>query len=565
MGKPYGSKRNRNTSWWRLSWSQIIIIITVLVFVKILLSIMDVSQHNLSQEIQEVRMRHADTGVDIVNMKHSPALMAIKDTHQPAMHHRPLVRIPHKLLTTAYVIWCGRRQFEFRNYVSLLSVMKNAKPDTLYLYYDVYPLEDDFFYNTWLQDLLDDFPFIHVRQLKGDEPGCNGHARPNMEFVRDLVEKNSGMYVNEHTILEALPMDFISYKSIDAIEDDTGRGFLLGESGVSIKAKTGTMKCHQIVDGYHYATPGGESLCVSVDQPFLPKDIWYLQTQFGSLARSIVYGTPSPLFGQLSYDLMVPNIAHMVLITGTDMLYITYLSLLSLLYIAGMEKVYIHGHQPPTGIHWDNIKHESRLEFVRKAIPSTIYGQHIGMQRHMKEIMKVDILSKYGGLCVDSDVIFVKPIDRKYFGYEVVLGYDWFPNDPFPDIINMATVLSKPDAFFIHMMLRSMKDLKGSEWNWAWQKQPYKILERHPDLVHIEPRLNVQCWQDACHPTWWPGYHAVTHSHINTKSLPDWTQDAFSYKFDTIPKQLSGPEEAKNGQGMFADMAKLILTQASKS
>jgi len=58
-----------------------------------------------------------------------------------------------------------------------------------------------------------------------------------------------------------------------------------------------------------------------------------------------------------------------------------------------------------------------------------------------------------------------------------------------------------------------MKWFRDDDWTWNGLRQSYRVLERHPDLVFIEPHLQVICSGSPrrCHPTWWKNYHNVNH------------------------------------------------------
>jgi len=61
---------------------------------------------------------------------------------------------------------------------------------------------------------------------------------------------------------------------------------------------------------------------------------------------------------------------------------------------------------------------------------------------------------KYGGVYMDTDAIFVRPLSKELRAYDVVLSYsfsDQYP--PFPDIINCGIAVSKPGARFWELQL----------------------------------------------------------------------------------------------------------------
>lgn len=99
---------------------------------------------------------------------------------------------------------------------------------------------------------------------------------------------------------------------------------------------------------------------------------------------------------------------------------------------------------------------------------------------------------KYGGIYVDTDVVFVRPLDYEIRGYDAVGTYDWtYWNHPFPDTINFGVAIGKRNAPYWHKFQESMKWFMDGDWSWNGLRQPYRIQERQPDLVRIDPRLQV--------------------------------------------------------------------------
>jgi len=116
---------------------------------------------------------------------------------------------PDFMPNVVYYVWCGRRWFEFQHYLSVMSVVRQLRPDNIVFFYDVEPVVDVWTYNTWYSEIADSCPFFRRRRVLTDEPACMGHSTPNMTFVlANLLTANGGMYVNEQTILSRYPLNF---------------------------------------------------------------------------------------------------------------------------------------------------------------------------------------------------------------------------------------------------------------------------------------------------------------------------------------------------------------------
>ena len=68
-----------------------------------------------------------------------------------------------------------------------------------------------------------------------------------------------------------------------------------------------------------------------------------------------------------------------------------------------------------------------------------------------------------------------------------------------------------------------------------------------------------------CHPTWWPNYHNGSIHHLNSPSLTNWRQDAYSYHFtEPTPPELKNEAALMASNSIFAQMGKHILQKAGK-
>lgn len=314
-----------------------------------------------------------------------------------------------------------------------------------------------------------------------------------------------------------------------------------------------------------YIQAHNKPLCVNPGG-FFPKDIWELDNSFGRLVRRIFYGSPEIRLPQQRYDVLIPNIAHIVWIGGGPMDFLFYMGVISLIYVAEVDMVYIHGNLPPTGPYWNRIRHHPQLTLVYREVPLSIYGTRVEVLSHITDIWRVDFMLKYGGIYVDTDTAFVRPLDKDIRAYDAVGTYDWtYWNHPFPDTINFGVAIGKKNAKYWHLFQESMRWFKDDDWAWNGLRQPYKIKERHPELVKIDPRLQVTCYKSLCHPTWWPNYHNESIHHLNSKSITNWKEQIYAFHW-TLPTPFELQNEANLFQSntMFADVAKYILEKAGQ-
>ena len=200
---------------------------------------------------------------------------------------------------------------------------------------------------------------------------------------------------------------------------------------------------------------------------------------------------PSP---KPSFDELVPNIGHMIWLGGGRMDFVFYLSALSLMYVVKVDTLYIHGDQEPKGDYWPRLKADPKVQFVLRPQPRLIYQGEIEWYYRalMSDLIRVDIMIKYGGIYTDTDAIWVKPLTHEDRGYEAVASYDWVDwSYPYPDSVNFGLSYGKKNAPFWRIFRDSMRQLHNDVHGFSGVMMPYKLLEKYPELLRIDRRLSV--------------------------------------------------------------------------
>ena len=505
------------------------------------------------------------SSVEEVIIEHSPYELDHKDDSQ--------LLDPKLSVNSVFYVWCGRRWFEFHHYISVLSVMKFIRPDQLIFFYDVEPVVDHAKYNTWLKELQQDYPFLRMSKLLESENGCLGSRIPNEEFIDNMLYNSGGIYVNEHTIFTRFPLNTRYMMSFQGFTENQTNSFELRQRGtwrnlelLGTHESRGRVTCPYRKEHY-FISIDNNTLCLTSEEIFYPKDIWKLDTQFGRLVRLLFYKSSKIPEPNQTDESLIPNIAHMIWLGGGQMDFMFYLCVLSILYVAEVDALYIHGDGPPTGQYWDKVKDNSRLKLIYREHPRAVYGTQVNVTAHVTDIWRVDLMIKYGGIYVDTDTIWTQKLSRHIRSYDAVGAYDWpYWNQPFPDIINFGVAIGKKGASFWQQFQKSMEWFVDKDWSWNGLRQPYKIKERHPELLHIDPHLQVICYRLLCHPTWRPDYHNGSLHHVNTP-IQDWRTETHAFHFTyPVPKEFSNLETLKKHNGtMFGEIGMNVIKRAGLS
>ena len=495
--------------------------------------------------------------------------------------HHSLLKVKHGKKTvlnysyvpgTVHYVWCGTRSFEFKHYLSMKSVLKEVNPGLIIFHYDVMPVVDKWSYNIWFDELRKEFPCIFVRAAEQAEKICLQSQKPNPEYIKRQVTMHGGIYIHEQTMLLQFPSWLREVDFLKVIDDKTGFGFLLAKKGLPNRMSSsneatilkGKISLEQCISYKSLNTHNNMSLCINIESTLYPKDIWIRNDEFGRVTRKVFYGSPEIREAKPNYDSFIPNIAHMIWLGGGQMDFLFYLSVLSLLHVAVVDNIYIHGDAPPSGPYWERVKHHPRLHHIFRQVPYTVFGSSVTDLSHVRDIWRVDIMIKYGGIYVDTDAVFVKPLDPFVRSFDAVASYDWKRwSHPFPDTINFGVMAGKKNATYFHHLQKSMEMFGDEDFSWSMLHQPYKVLEKYPNLIRIEPRFQVICYHLKCHPTWHPQYHEEDIHHLNSDSIKYWQYDTYSYQLTTpTPLELTDETSLYHSNTIFAKIGKFILMEA---
>ena len=244
-----------------------------------------------------------------------------------------------------------------------------------------------------------------------------------------------------------------------------------------------------------------------------------------------------------------------------------YLCVLSLLDVAKFDNVIIHGDGPPTGKYWDLIKDHPNLRLVLRTLidgdRESVYSNAVKVRAHVADVLRFDIMNRYGGLYVDTDAIFFRPLTRELRAYDVVVSPDIAQGQrSFPNVYQNGVMLGKRGAPFWRYYMESFRKYYDENWLWNCNFGLYRVKERHPETVLNEPRLNTICYQFQCHPYWKP-----YGSDGPVDLVRDWRNNTFALQNCGPPMEEHSSPEAllkNNGSTLYGAVAMYVLEQSGK-
>lgn len=241
--------------------------------------------------------------------------------------------------------------------------------------------------------------------------------------------------------------------------------------------------------------------------------------------------------------------------------FMMYLSIISTLYIVNVDKVFIHGDGGLTGKYFTRILKDKRVVVVLREKPFYIYGHDVLYAQHRSDIVRAEVLLKYGGIYMDWDVLWLKsPADLLNSGYDAIVNFDHMQNGNFPESINLGVFLAKPQSTFVKRWQDALRHYKSNDFLYNAVELPYKIYEHFPEHVFIERHLQVMCFRLKCHPTFQPDF-----KNFMEEQEFDWRSDTYAIHFTfPDPEELTNETACREGQGRFAEMGRYILEHEFK-
>ena len=174
----------------------------------------------------------------------------------------------------------------------------------------------------------------------------------------------------------------------------------------------------------------------------------------------------------------------------------------SLRFVHPDELMFWHD-SPPTGKWWllalrKINESTTTLRMMQRDAPKTIFGKPIFYSEHKSDIVRLEVITEYGGIYHDLDVIILRSLDP-LFCYKTTMG------EELPNWLCNGFIMSVANATFLRLWYDSYRTFNAGHWNGHSVVMPGRIASKHPDLIHVE--------KDTIHkPNWQaPGLRQLYH------------------------------------------------------
>lgn len=486
------------------------------------------------------------------------------DRDESDVFHMPLPIEFGVPLIVHQILWTN--SMTFRNYLSILSVWKILKPYQIRLYVRTSFAAKSFVYDDWYQKSISRIPALQV-----EKPEFLDKVKDDISYTEEInnaltVMKNiGGIYVNINTMM----MGNVWLRLNGTFEVGMTGNMTIGYLALSQNsAPPDSRNIPPVNNVMPKCVPAssytGSEICCTIPQHIFPYNIMWDNSSFSFLARTLFYGKPE--YPKLNSSFPpIPKIVHYVWFGKGHLDYSMYLSFLSTQKFIKPVKVLIYVDANNTCPYLKKMGEFNNTEVIFYGSLKSIFQTPVRAVSHASDFLRADVLYRFGGMYIDWDVYWLKPIDDLVNkGYETIASLDYyddmFPRKDYPDTINMGVLLSRPRSRFISIWRDSYRSYTGGHHTWHAVENVYKLYEEHPDLLFIDKRLQIMCHELRCHPLWLKDYKSTKAHHEF-----DFTKDVYAVHFTfPTPEAFKSEKLVKESKGYFADMARHILgTRAS--
>jgi hypothetical protein len=218
-----------------------------------------------------------------------------------------------------------------------------------------------------------------------------------------------------------------------------------------------------------------------------------------------------------SFKEPIPHVVHYIYL-GTpehpaELPYRTYLAIKAALVRMRPDKVKMHIYRH--GFNTSNIWWEALREHVAlvEHDPDTMHGPHgrpLGdfVVQHQADFLRLDILSKEGGIYLDTDVFPLRPFTHLLSNdRDIVMGHEGGNRYG----LGNAVIVARPGSEFIQLWIDSYATFNRWIWNYHSIRMPKLLQVQYPELIcPLSP--SAFFW-----PTWAASHHRYMHNPINSE------------------------------------------------
>lgn len=408
-----------------------------------------------------------------------------------------------------HVLWCGERM-GFHNYLSIKSAIEAFRPALVHLHCGHTPggKYDPF---DWYTDIMLLFPLISTH-VAGPRL-CPLTAAE--QFVRSLaVAGHRQVIITASTVL--LPPASPSNSWDRMLVSDSAKSTVVTigtELDGLLKQQTDnkvvSMRCATACTAANVKVNSDEAVdsCCAAADNLEPEGLLDGSGISRRRLLELFYGVHRDPFCPLHYfDDVIPRIGHYVLGSQRRSAlvdYAFYLSILSVLNVVGVKCVYVHSSKQPSGHYWDQLTASHCVRWINWPLTDQVWGYDVIWPQQADDILRAEVLLRYGGLLVEPTVYFHRALPEKLWHFETVLSTVALGERN--SAAAAGIMMAKPDSRFLHRFIDRQHAcyepgtgglFAGAGGTYNSGLQLSNVYRRHPTSAYAMPDLLALCAHD---------------------------------------------------------------------
>lgn len=157
-----------------------------------------------------------------------------------------------------------------------------------------------------------------------------------------------------------------------------------------------------------------------------------------------------------------------------------------------------HFKNAPWGPYWDLIKPLLTLRRLEGSTPASLYDYAANSlaasfrYAHESDFIRLEILTREGGVYADMDTLFVRPIPDALFSQACVMGHEAVDRSVEASATGgslcNALIMAEAGSKFLEIWQQRMGEAFDGSWSRHSTFLPYELSVEHPELIHVEPK-----------------------------------------------------------------------------
>ena len=195
---------------------------------------------------------------------------------------------------------------------------------------------------------------------------------------------------------------------------------------------------------------------------------------------------------------MIPNVFHFLFgfKPNDPFLLYHYLTIASAIKHNQPDAVHVWIHHEPRGEWWQRAVKLPLVEIHAITPPVAIFGNPLLHYAHQADIVRLQVIEKYGGIYLDIDTIVYKDMSPLRLNSQCVMG--WQSND----VLCNAVIMSEPHGQFVSRWLEEGRYFRGRGLARYWDEYAVRIGAKLILIPELKPSVSVMPHNAFFYPPW---------------------------------------------------------------